>query len=134
MSQCSELFAEVFDSHAGGIVRTCACGITTFNYMDRSFFDEGELEELEAKQKADPEHYHAVDYTVSSMTIGGQEIVHGCTCDKARQYEAFITGHARRLAEYLRRYAEELRKRAEQVDVAPNNALHVQPGREAGGL
>ena len=117
MSQCSDLFAEVFSSHCGGIVRTCACGITTFNYMDQSYFDEGELEGLVAKGKSDPEHYRAVDYTVSTMTIGGQEIVHGCTCDKARQYEAFIKGHAPRLAEYLRRYAEELRKRADQVDV-----------------
>lgn len=115
--QCSELFADVFDSHAGGIVRTCACGITTFNYMDRNCFDEGELEELEAKQKADPAHYHSVDHTVSTMEFWGEEIVHGCTCDMARLAEAFITSHAKRLSEYLRRYADALRNRAEEVDV-----------------
>jgi hypothetical protein len=123
VNQCSELFAEVFSSHSGGIVRTCACGITTFNYMDRSYFDEGELEELEAKQKADPAHYHAIDHTVTTMMIGYDEIVHGCTCDKARRYEAFILGNARCLAEYLRRYAEELRKHAAQVDVPLNSGL-----------
>jgi len=126
----SELFAEVFDSHMGGIVRTCACGITTFNYTEQGCFEKGELEELESKQKSDPDHYRAVDYTVSTMTIGGEEIVHGCTCNKARQYEAFITGNARCLAEYLRRYANELRKRAEQVDVPPDASPSRPPASD----
>jgi hypothetical protein len=85
--------------------------------MDRSSFEEGKLEELEAKQKADPEHYRAVDRTVSTMTVGEEDIVHGCTCNRARQIEAFILKSAPRVAEYLRRTAEELRQRAEQIDV-----------------
>jgi hypothetical protein len=127
MSQCSDLFVEVFNSHCGGIVRTCACGITTFNFMDRRDFDEGEFEELESKQKSDPEHYRAVDHSVGTMEIGGQEIVIGCACDKARQYEAFITGHASRLAEYLRRYADALRKRASLIDVPDTTQPRATP-------
>jgi len=117
MKQCSKLFSEVFDSHCGGIVRTCSCGIITFNCIDRGFYDEGELDALLKKQKVNPELYRAVDYTVTTMTFSGIEIVNGCSCDTARKAEEFIRINARLLAVYLRGYADELRKQAANIDV-----------------
>jgi len=128
--QCSELFESVFDSHMGGIVRTCVCGITTYSYLDRSCFEWGELEKLEAKHLTDPEHYRPVDHTVGTMMINGEEIVVGCPCDRARKWEAFIRGEAKRLAVYLRRYAEQLRKMADGVDVPSDNVEANKEGQE----
>lgn len=117
MSQCSDLFAEVFNSGCGNVCRTCSCGKTFFNYMDEGCFDTGELESLQAKSKADPDRFIAVDHTVGTMSICGREIVMGCTCAIASNYEGFIRDNARRLAEYLRRYAAALREKAADVDV-----------------
>ena len=117
--QCSELFADIFDSCSGGNIRTCACGRTFYNYMDTGSFDTGELEKLEAKQKSKPEKYFACDHTIGTMEIGDVEIVYGCQCDLAKKYEQFILAHAEQLSEYLRRYAATLREKADSVDV-PN--------------
>jgi hypothetical protein len=114
--QCSELFADVFDSRCGGARRTCECGRTFFDYTDSGCFEEGEFEELQAKSIAEPDKYCAVDHTVGTIEIGGVQIVYGCTCELAAKYERFIRANARRIAEYLRGYAAQLHAQADAVD------------------
>ena len=116
-SQCTDLFADVFDSHCGGIIRTCCCGRTFYNYMDAGCFEPGELAELEEKTKTNPDKYCAVDHTVGTMSFAGNEIVYGCHCDTAKNYERFILAHAERLAEYIRRHSKELQEKSKRVDV-----------------
>ena len=125
MNQCSDLFADVFDSGCGGTVRTCACGRTFYNYMDAGCFDPGELEDLEARNKVDPDKVCAVDHTVGTIEIAGQQIVHGCSCDTALKYEHFILSHAGRLATYLRRHAANLRTEAFEVDLSEETAVKL---------
>ncbi len=121
MNQCSEIFADVFDSHCGRLVRQCACGRTFFNYMDAGYFEAGEMEHLEKQSHVNPDKFFAVDHAIGTMLVGGQEIVNGCHCETAKRYERFILAHAEQLAEYLRRHAAALRERATLVDV-PNVA------------
>lgn len=116
-SQCSELFSDVFDSHCGGCVRTCECGITHFNVDYPSDFDEGELEELKEKEKEFPDKYKSGDGSIGTIEIGGRQIVWGCSCEIARQYEDFILGDAIGIAEYLNKRAEMLRKKADGITV-----------------
>jgi len=116
-AQCSSIFEDVFNSNTGGICRDCACGKTYFNGDDASDFDEGELEALREKAKAQPDKYIEQQHTVSTMEIDNVEIVYGCTCDTARKYEKFIIQHGAQLATYLNMRAKELRSRADAIDV-----------------
>ncbi len=108
--QCSGIFEEVFDSHCGGIVRTCACGITYFNGNEPHFFDEGEFEEYQANAKKEPEKWVEWDQSIGTMEINGNEIVYGCSCDRAERYEKFILSHRHQIADYLNKYIEGLKK------------------------
>ena len=115
--QCSELFSNVFDSNCGGCLRTCECGITHFDTFHSYDWEEGELEELEKKAKADPKHYIEHDCSIGTIEIGGVEIVYGCICGLAEKYENFIISHDEQLAEYLNKRAVLLREAAESIEV-----------------
>lgn len=117
--QCTELFYQVFRSGSGGSVRTCVCGVTWFDGSQLGCWDwePGELEELKEKAEKDPEHYREVDYTVSTLNPNGEEIVDGCTCDRARKYEEFLQDEGGRIAEYLNKRAAELEAEAAKMKV-----------------
>ncbi len=115
--QCSDIFAEVFDSHSSGIVRTCHCGRTFFDQTDECGWEEGELEDLLEKSARYPNQYIPIDNTVWCMKIDNIEIVYGCECETAKKYENFIRNNAKKLSEYLRSYAKALREKADMVDV-----------------
>ena len=115
----SKIFEEVFDSHCGGIVRDCSCGITHFDtYNQGCDWEEGELEGLEENAKNNPDRYRGHDHSIGTMEIGGHEIVFGCTCDLADKYEKFILNHAVQLKEYLNQRAKMLRERADEIDMS----------------
>lgn len=111
--QCSEIFEDVFHSRCGGCERQCECGIVHFDSYNFADWDDGELEELQKRAKKEPEKYVEHDHSVSTLSIGGQEIVCGCTCENAHRYENFILSHASQLAEYLNKRSEKLKKEAE---------------------
>jgi len=115
--QCSDIFREAFNSHTGGICRDCVCGRVHFNSEDASDFDEGELEELMEKAKAQPGKYIERDHTVSTMEINGIEIVNGCACDSAQKYEQLFIREAAQIAEYLNNRASALRAKADAIQV-----------------
>lgn len=114
--QCSELFEMVFDSCCGGIVRQCACGITYFE-GDSPHFDAGELEGYLKNAQKEPTQWIERDQGIGTMEIGGDQIVFGCSCDRARQYEKFIIAHRHQLSQYLNGYAQELREEASVIGV-----------------
>lgn len=115
----SEMFEDTFTSGCSHCVIECACGRTYFDDYNTYDWEEGELEELEAKAKAHPDKYVAVDYSVGTFTLFGVEFVCGCpcTCGKPREYESFILKHARKIAAYLNKKAEGLKKTAKQIEV-----------------
>lgn len=115
--QCSELFSDVFNSKCGGCLRTCECGITYFDTYNVWDWEDGELEDLQQKAKEDPEHYTGIDCAVGTMSIGGIEIVYGCSCDLAQKYEDFILNHAEQIAEYLNKRSEALSEQAKAIKV-----------------
>lgn len=117
--QCSDRMLKAFDSGCGGCRRTCECGITYFDEVNIWDWDEGELERLQQKAKDHPDKYIGCNCSLGTLRIGGVDIVYGCSCKLARQYEDFILGHTRQLAQYLNEYAVELKEKAEEIKVAP---------------
>lgn len=115
----SEDFEDAFSSRSGGCLRVCACGRTVFDVVNRWDWEDGELEELEKKHAENPEEYIPADYSVSTMTIGGDEWVMGCPCNKGRVYQNFINGHDEQIADYLRRRAKDFRGKAEAIEPPP---------------
>lgn len=117
-AQCSEEFSDAFASGCGGCVRVCACGKTHFDNTDNGWdWGEDELEAIEAQAKLQPGQYVARDGQVSTLTIDGKEIVLGCNCDTARNYERFITTHEVQIADYLRKRSKALRTRADLISL-----------------
>jgi hypothetical protein len=117
--QCSNLFLKIFDSHTGGCVRECSCGITHFDISDNVWdWEDGELERLKEKASLFPESYIEVDGSVSTMSVGGEEIVEGCKCKKASKYESFIRDNAVQIKEYLQEWSKILREKADKIDMS----------------
>ncbi len=89
-NQCSDLFEKVFGSGGGGCYRKCVCGKIHFS-LDTSYdWEEGELEELQKKEKLNPVKYvsHDASY-IGTINIGEKEIVFGCSCKHAGHWEVF---------------------------------------------
>ena len=117
----TDLFMKAFDSHCNGCERTCACGIHWFDVYNISDYEEGELEALLEKAKADPEKYKETDGSVGTIEIDSIEIVWNCTCNHAERYENFIISHAGQIAEYLNKRAVMLREQADEIQVKEVN-------------
>jgi len=101
--QCSELFECVFHSDCVGSVRRCACG-QIFYDNNNTDWEEGEFKKLENSEAI------SCDHSIGTMDIGGEEIVIGCSCDKASRYEKFIITHAIELTKYLNGSSEAIKK------------------------
>ena len=110
--QCSEIFEETFRLPVCGCVRTCACGKTYYDTYNDYDWEYGELKALEKDPNAFP-----VDYAIGTMSVGGEEIVIGCDCDKEKKYEDFILLHARQLVIYLNKRSESLKEESESIKV-----------------
>lgn len=108
----SQIFEDAFADNVCGCRRTCVCGVVHYDAYNHYDWEDGELEALES----DPETV-GHDGTVGTMTINNEEIVIGCTCNKAQQYETFILGHARQVAKYLNAKAASMREVADLLEV-----------------
>jgi len=115
--QCSEIFEEVFEVHCGTNKKTCCCGIVHFDgYNSGISWEPGELEALRQKAKSDP-NYDEHDGSIGWMEIAGREIVFGCSCEMAANWEKFIRTHAVQLKNYLNKLAEAYRAKADEITV-----------------
>lgn len=112
----SEMFENAVRS-AGSLVIDCElCGRTHFATLETGPFDEGELEDLRAKAKKDPDRYvedPGYDSVAWGMVDGKQAVI-GCPCNGLRRYEDFIWGNRSVIAAYLRNRSEERLKSAER--------------------
>ena len=121
--QCSPLFKKVFDS-GGGSMRECACGKIHFDSSVNGWdWEDGELEKLILNSKAQPGIFVERDGTVSCMEVFGQEIVYGCDCNLAEQWEKNINTHAVKIAEYLNKRAKLMREQADKIEVNEVNEV-----------
>lgn len=106
--------SEEFENAFGGYGTVCIdcgfCGRTNFDY-NGEHMEEGELEELLAKQEKNPRGYHGHDGRVSYGHISGIAYVHRCPCNEARRYEKSFWINRRGVMDYLRaRIAKRLKK------------------------
>lgn len=117
MKQCSERFNQAFATGSGGIVRQCACGITTFctHYAVKNYYEEGELEGYYRDQSKHPRMFIGTDYEPSTLNISGLEVVIGCSCEMAYKCEQWIEAHARQLTAYLNARAKFIKAEAAKV-------------------
>ena len=114
----SDLFEDAFRDSVSGCRCTCACGRICFDNVNGGYdWDPGEFEELLKGVIAEPNRYVALDYSVGTMTIDGNEWVMGCPCNGARRFQDFVDGHARQIAEYLNAKAKQLKQDAEAMEV-----------------
>lgn len=111
-------FEEAFSSGFGGCRMDCACGRTHFdNSIGNGWtWEEGEREELERLAQEEPDRYLPCDGSVGSVEVGGMNIVIGCPCNKADQYEKFITSHGRPIAAFLLARGARLLKEAQEIN------------------
>jgi len=82
--------------HSSGCRRTCACGRVFYDPDVCWYFEEGELEDLEADPKATPS-------AVESFTLRGREFVAACDCWHELAWEVinFIEAHSHEIARFI---------------------------------
>ena len=109
----SQIFEEAFGSMEAGCWRACACGKVYYDVSCGPWdWEDDEFEGLEKDLNAYP-----VDHAVGGVIINGEFLVFDCACGKAEQYENFIIGHERQLAEYLNARARKLEKEARMIKI-----------------
>lgn len=111
----SKEFKDAFDDHVSGSVRTCECGITYFDGFNHWDWNEGELEDLRKKAKADPEKYVEIDCAAGCYQIDGREYVWDCPCNGGYKYQHFLLRHATRILAFLEAHAKRLEEEAEEL-------------------
>jgi hypothetical protein len=89
-------------------------------------YEEGELEDLRVKARKKPDKYiEHNDYdSISWGYINGKQIVWGCPCNSARQYEQWIWSHRYVISKYLRLRAQELETEAKFAKEVAEEASH----------
>lgn len=71
------------------------CGRVHFATLESYLYEEGELEDLLAKAKENPDKYieDASSDSIPWGRLDGGQAVWGCPCNKPRKYEDFIVRH-----------------------------------------
>ena len=108
----SEAFKDAICVGAGPVRDCDLCGRVHFD-QNGEYMDEGELEELLAKQKKEPKKYCSMDGAVRDGHIEDQQVVVNCPCNGLRLYEDFILSEARLICNFLVRNAKERLEEAE---------------------
>ena len=110
----SEIFLRACENVVGsaGMIRECQCGRVTFNPDPTWSWEDGELEEYQAKATKDPDKYLEVEYAVPSIVINNKEFVIGCPCNDLAIFEALFWNSRSLIAEYLKLKADDIADRA----------------------
>ncbi len=100
----------------------CNCGRVHFTSASgHGDYEQGELEQLQAKAAQSPEKYieHTQYDYVEAILICGERVILGCQCRQDELIAALIETHANALVEYLKRYyavmAEMLKRATENT-------------------
>jgi len=119
-------FQEAFRSGCSGCRRECECGKVYYNPDGGWDWNEGELEDLEKYNAI------ALDYTVGTLVIDGEEYVTDCDCwhEKAKKIIAWMERNKYAFVEYLQ--LEKKRKQKEFQDALnPSDDIIYQYGENA---
>lgn len=107
---------------------TCTCGRTHFtSARGHGDYEEGELEELQAKALENPNMYiEDTEYdSIDMVPLGaGAELVPHCPCEKYKQYCNWIEAHAPELTAYLLAYLEDDAAASREALAATEELLH----------
>jgi hypothetical protein len=104
------------------------CGRTHFVGTGYGDYEDGELEGLRANAQKHPgkyiEHndYDSIDWGY----INGKQIVWGCPCNSARQFESWIWNHRYAIAKYLKLRAEGLQLDAKFAQEVAEDASKIE--------
>lgn len=103
-------FSHAFSSDRTLCVTDCSCGRVHFvSANGHGDYERGELEELQAKAKAEPDKYiEETEYDhIDTAYLDGLQLVPDCQCGKYKKYCDWIESHAESLAQYLVAYFKE---------------------------
>ncbi len=124
-----------FDTAFSGGATCCSidcegCGRTYFVTSDgHGDYDDGELEELYAKAKEQPQKYIEVpDFdSVAMVHLEGKQLIIGCECGAVRKYADWIESHAQPLTKYLKLYWLAKKNKADTVSTQTTEYLASLP-------
>ena len=114
-SNMSNRFFDAFTNGIGSCVGECACGKTHFDSENDWSWEDGELETLKALAKKKPSKYQEHDCSIGFVSLMGNEIVSGCTCDSVRKYEDFLLKETCAIATYIRALHAEKERELEAI-------------------
>ena len=121
----SEEFMAAFRAPIAGCSRMCHCGRTHFDNSDNMWdWNDGELEELQARHNDDPDLCVAHDHAIGCYVIDGKEYVLDCPCQGGASIEKWIIRHSHAIAAFLNARVERLKREAE---AAPTVKLSEEP-------
>ena len=125
----SELFDHALDSSSGHLIFRCECGRTHFaTFNNEGFYEDGELEALLEKKKADPDKFIDRDYSsISTGEFMGRTYALPCPCNgpELAKFERMIWSERVVIAKYLN---ARLKARAvEAVEDMENNSIKEAP-------
>jgi len=118
LEKASEVFWDAI-INAGSLVITCEfCGRTYFGSYSEGWYDEGELEDLRASAKKEPDKYIEL-YDTDSISWGyidGRQAVYSCACNNVVKYENWIWQHRHLISQYLNKRVKKMKEdlKAEQ--------------------
>lgn len=91
-------------------------------------YEDGELEDLQIKAQKYPGQYieHNGYDSISWGMINGKQIVWGCPCNSARQFEQWIWSHRYIISKYLRTRAESIQLDAKFAQEVADDAAKIE--------
>ena len=100
----SDAFERAF-THGSGLFVECACGRIHFASQDGDW-EEGELEAMQAKAKADPVRYLDGEVYTGHIDLGGETWAVGCPCNGMRRFEDLFLACRGDIIDYFQAIAE----------------------------
>jgi len=127
--RASDTFMRAICSHGALCSILCEfCNRVHFVGNGYGDYEEGELECLRASAAKEPSKYiEHNDYdSIDWGYINGKQIVWGCPCNSARQYEQWIWSHRYAIAKYLKLRAEEAQMDAKFAQEVADDANLIE--------
>jgi Zn-finger nucleic acid-binding protein len=114
-------FTNVIVDGASPVADCEHCGRVHFD-VTGEFMDDGELEDLLKKQKANPKKYIARERQVHSGHLNGKQAVYDCPCNVLRVYEDLFWDNRDTICEYLSVRCESMLAEAKKTHAAATKA------------
>lgn len=106
-------FLECFGTGGSLVIDCGACGRTYFGSQDQEF-EEGELEDLLAKAKKEPDRYIDNEHYTHWVMFNGMAIVSDCKCGYVERTAKGLWSSRKPIAQFLKTIVEKERARVEE--------------------